>query len=125
MADGCTTTKKDFEAFKKEANAWIKKFGLLDWKVEYEHNDENDDSRAVCVTDVPSKLCVITLTVTWDRKPSTLDIKEHAFHEVCELLLAQIRHVTVNRFDMTLDAVNASFHYVIMSLLNSVYKPLT
>jgi len=125
MSDGCTTTKKDFEVFKKEADAWLKRFGMLDWRVEYLHNDENEDARGCINWMTDGRLAQIILTITWDHKPTKRDIQVSAFHEVCELLLGQLRDCAFDRFDITRERIDAATHYAVRTLENVVFKPLT
>jgi len=85
------TTKKDFAEFKKEAEYWIKYFGLSDWSIFIEHKDMND-CRADCMPDIPGKICTIGLAIPWVDKPGKNELKQCAFHEVCETMMCQLSY---------------------------------
>lgn len=125
MADGCTTNKRDFEIFKKECAAWQKKLGLLDWQVEYHHEEDDVDYRACCSADYSGRCAVISLAKEWDRKPTTWDIKKNAFHEMCELMITNLAIMARSRWGFTMEDVEAAEHILIRTLENVLFKPLT
>ena len=79
------TTKKHFELFKKECERWIKFFGLIDWRIEYELQDLPNDYARI-EADLCNKWADIWLADELPKDVTTLQIKRSAFHEVCHLL---------------------------------------
>jgi hypothetical protein len=95
------TTSKHFKIFKKEAELWISRFGLLNWRVVYEHEkmDPNERFLATCASDIPARLATIALNTDWDpEKVTVYQLKRTAFHEVMELLLSRISYLGECRF---------------------------
>lgn len=83
------TTKKDFEIFTNECEKWINKLGLSGWEISYQHEDYGDN-RAICTTNLNSKICNFYLCVSWEYKPSLSELKSCAEHEIIHLLLAPV-----------------------------------
>ncbi len=120
---GYKTTKKHFEIFKKECAKWIEFFGLKDWEIGY-HHQEDDDTLASLKYDLSGGWATIYLATEWERKePTILEVKECAFHEVCELLLARIRTLAMYRFT-TRDEIEEATHGIIRRMENSVFEKL-
>lgn len=117
-------TDKDFQCFKDEANFWINKFGLLDWRVDYVF-EKLTDGYAECRTHWNGKCAVLALDRYPTEEVSTDQIRKSAFHEVCELLLEDMRMVALNdalSFDERRSLLNCAAHGVIRRLENSVFK---
>jgi len=84
------TTKKDFDYFKQRCRYWIKRFGLTDWRMDYDH-DDTPEAKATCSWRVDSRTALITLGINWTITPTNKsELNRTAFHEVCELLLAPL-----------------------------------
>ena len=112
------TTIKDFELFKKECKKWIKFFGLKEWRVEYILGCDSSD-RAQVRFNNEGRTAYIYLTDELDL--NNYQIRESAFHEVCELLLADPYHyLVINNVDKEL--INTMTHTIIRRLENSVFK---
>lgn len=116
-------SQKDFDAFQSEAKKWIKLFGLVDWEIQFDFNDEFPDNRATCCySDPGTRSAALVLTRSWDCKPDRAEIRMCAFHEVVELLFAQMRAaVSVRGVDPNL--VDQEVHRIIRILENTVWRP--
>lgn len=112
------TTKQDFKLFQKECLKWIKKFGLLDWHVEFFHEDWSE-SRGDCKWDGVGMIASINLNPNWrNTKVSNTAIKRCAFHEVGHLLLGKIHLLANRRYSVTENLVDSEVHSVIRRLEN-------
>lgn len=115
------TTKQHFELFKKECQKWIEFFGLKDWDVWCVHENVEGNLGSI-VYDLLDKQATINLATDWGMtKPTTLEIRKTAFHEVCELLLARLGIYGKARFIKEVDFTEAT-HDIIRRLENSVFK---
>lgn len=85
------TTAEHFEHFTGEAERFISLFGLQDWQVAF-HHLPLEDCRANCRFDCQAKQASISLAAEWSQYDalSPEKISKTAFHEVCELLLADM-----------------------------------
>ncbi|MGL5474008.1 MAG: hypothetical protein ACRDBZ_05235 [Citrobacter braakii] len=122
------TTPEHFALFKSEAQRFIDLFGLLDWQTDFEHQ-LLDDARANCRFWRQGKQAVLTLSTEWS-KYDTLDderVRRSAFHEVCELMLADIYGAATD-VDMTgrlrEERLERATHAVIRRLENVVLPRL-
>jgi len=114
------TTTKDFKLFKYECKIWIEYFGLKEWDICYEHK-ETGDSKAECHFDILNLSADLVLSIDWEASIiNDLNIRQVAFHEVCELMLSKIS----SRMDEYFNAdENSKFiHEVIRRLENSVFN---
>lgn len=120
------TTGKDFELFKKECLFWINYFGLKDWHVVFHHDIlEEDNFAAQCDTTLAQRHSTIFLNkeLSDDTYPLTdEDIKQIAFHEVCELLLRKLRTLGENRYATEIEIYEAT--HEIISVLTNTLLPL-
>lgn len=83
-----TLTAQDFALYQKEAQRWIDKLGLYCWNVTYRWCDDNVQGR--CSWTLSGRKAVVELGRQWPYKPAKDEIRRTAFHEVCELMFAQI-----------------------------------
>ena len=85
------TTPEHFEIFKAEAQRFIDLFGLKDWQVEFCHI-HLEYSRANCRFSCQGKQATISLSTEWGEHDDVCaeNVRRSAFHEVCELMLADI-----------------------------------
>jgi hypothetical protein len=108
-------------------NFWVDYFGLKDWDLDQVHLDEEDGSHASCRSVWRQKVAAISLTKSCEtiledtQKNRQATIRRAAFHEVCELLLAEVRRAAEDRF-VTEDQIESAIHGVISRLTNTVYK---
>lgn len=120
------TTAAQFEIFKKEAKKWQKKLGLLDWYLDFFHEDWSKESGcaiAWCNWHLKAHsaaLCFSTKTHYTKKQLTTHMIKGIAFHEICHLLTAHIQYMAELYVDA--DVVEARVHELIQRLLNCVFE---
>jgi hypothetical protein len=120
------TTKKEFELFVTECKKWIDFFGLIDWKVKYEHCVLASSNYAdLCVEGLEQRFAVIRL----NKKCSPIDreffdVKLHAFHEVMELLLYPLSYIGQCRYVLDPCEFGVAVHSIIRTLENTIYKKL-
>jgi len=87
------TSQEDFETFKEELTYWLGFFGLKTWEVSFYWNDKHIDNRATTEPEVGPRLCKFILTKSkWSYAPDETEIRRLAFHECCELLIAEMAH---------------------------------
>lgn len=85
------TSQAQFELFCREIGYWLDYFGLRTWEISFSHSDKHLDNRATTEPEVGSRLCRFTLTKSkWTYMPDDLEIRRLAFHEVVELMLAEM-----------------------------------
>lgn len=118
-------TERDFEIFKDEAQYWIDKFGLLDWRIDFDFAKLDDDRSAQLDYMWKGKCCCICLNKWPLKRYSEEEIKQSAFHEVCELLLVELRRTALDEeipYEERAGLTDAAAHGVIRRLENSVFK---
>lgn len=81
------TTKKEFEEFKEEFIKYQEKFGLLDWKVSFEHTSLYGDRFAEIQSCLDGRVSVVRFNT---KNPCKCNPKESAKHEAIHLLLATL-----------------------------------
>ena len=113
------TTKKDFEVFKAECRKWVGYFGLLDWEICFTHETEME-CRAACYPDYQGRIAIITLNTNWTMAPEDNEFELIAFHEACELLIAPLSLVALERH-VTKDEITSATHGIIRTLENTVF----
>lgn len=117
-------SQKDFRAFQAEAQKWIDRFGLQDWEVFFRMNNDNEDCRATCQTsELADRICAITLTEEWERRPEQAEILRCAFHEVLELLLMPLRLKLRAIAEVPDGMVDGECHRIIKILENAIWVP--
>ena len=115
------TTAAEFRLFKAECQKWIKYFGLLDWRVFFDHNKIDDKTYAIAsLSNLEDRNVTIVLNIDFI---AGLDIYRTAFHEVCELLLHPLEHIGSCRYAQP-EELEAARHAIIRTLENTVYKDL-
>jgi len=119
------TTAKHFALFQKECEKWIEYFGLKDWDVAYHHyigeNNDDPDSLARVNFTTGARAATIFLMKGWGCKPTSLLVRRYAFHEVCELMLADIYVFANSRYaeEGNLDRI---IHTMVRRLENTVFR---
>lgn len=117
--------EQDFQIFKDEAKYWIDKFGLKDWRIGFEFKKHDNDAYAQCDSQLLGRWAYLILNKWQDEKPSFIQIKKSAFHEVCEVLFQELRRTALNEnipYDERVILTDAAAHGVIRRLENSVFK---
>ena len=111
------TNESHFELFKTECVYWLNRYGLIGWEIHFDH-DLAKEARATCVSYGPGRMCALTLGTEWHGlEPTPENIGKSAYHEVCELLLADLVEIATNRkFDP--EDLEAKTHAVIRTLEN-------
>jgi hypothetical protein len=71
----------------------------MGWEVNFEHKLYLYNAQSVCITNQQGRTCTIALATEWIAlKPTDLEIRKAAFHEVCELLLSRLNTFAKYRF---------------------------
>lgn len=119
------TTAEDFEIFKSEAMKWIVFFGLADWEVHFFHEFLDHGMGATTQGWFKSKNAEIKLNKEWPKEyKNEYQIRLTAFHEVCELLLMELRILAQCRY-LAEDDIDHATHTIIQRLVNTVFKTIT
>lgn len=124
--DEYKTTQREFKIFKAECQKWIAQFGLTQWEVGF-HHQENDQHLAWVTINHKSRFCAFYLNKTWrwkNQSPTDHEVKKTAFHEVCELLLHQIRYLGECRY-LSDSEMEPAVHEVIHVLENMIFETKT
>lgn len=83
-----------FVVFTAEVKFWLSCFGLYDWEVFFYFEPIDNGDRAQCAYSYVDKIARFILN-SQPTEPRTLeDIKISAKHEVCELVLGELCHLT-------------------------------
>ena len=115
-----------FKIFKKAVYDWVDNYGLKEWLITIslglsiecmEHF--NNPPEAVCEPDLDAMQANIALNDTWPNEPTRERLKEAAFHEVTELLLAPMNILASERYT-TEDQIDQARHAIIQRLYNVV-----
>lgn len=116
------TTAAHFKIFKAECEKWIKVWGLLEWKIYYDHL-ELDGDYGECCRNLIAKKATIALGKTWANINAigSQEVKAIAFHEVAELLLSGLDILAMARFT-TANEIESERHSIIQRLENVVFE---
>ena len=116
------TTKRHFNVFCAEVIKFIDIFGLMGWEVNFEHRLYLNNAQAVCITDQEGRTCTMALATDWIAlKPTDLEVRKAAFHEVCELLLSRLNTFAKYRF-VRESQIDEESHNLIRILERVVWK---
>ena len=99
------TTTKHFKLFKKHILHYAKVYGLNDWRIEIDHTKNNDNiptsiinrERAGFEADLETMLVVFRQDTEWDITPTEEELKNHAYHEIVELVLERLVYYAEKR----------------------------
>lgn len=115
------TTEEHFEIFKAECEKWLTFFGLKGWSVIFLHEKLGGEYRASCSVDIAGRIATIRLAIDYSWVPVTChDVRQSAFHEVCELLLYRLRYIGECRY-LQPEEIPEEVHNIIRILENSVF----
>lgn len=125
------TTKKHFKLFQEEAEYWIERFHLREWKITILHENSTlpslkDSALAWNGCQFEDRITRIGLSTNWGKyDPITeYELSKSAFHEVCELLLGDLVMSANMDAAPTQKAQNtADHHSVIRRLEWAVWEP--
>jgi hypothetical protein len=111
-----------FRYFQARCKYWINHFGLHDWDVIYLCED-TEGPDGLCGCDYSQKYARIVLSnsIEFDTEDYRSEVDHIAFHEICELLLAEIRLVACERYTTPL-MIDHACHGVISRLTNSIWR---
>lgn len=88
-------TENDFEKFKREVSGWITVFGLYDWSIHIKM-DAVEDVIAACFINRTGRIACIVLNKHQEEPLTHVQIEKSAFHEVLEILLADIEYLAMD-----------------------------
>ena len=115
------TTAEHFKLFKEEARYWIKYFGLLNWRIHFEHMEIKEGNWAECTYAIGARTCTLFLNVNWGPFiVEDKDVRMSAFHEVCELMLCNIEACARTRF-LHEHEIREAVHDIIRTFENTVW----
>jgi len=121
------TTTKNFEYFTKECKYWIDRFQLREWEFRFTHRNHKklSDSLAWYEYNWEGRLAEIGLSTNWDKTNTTIyHLSKAAFHEVCEILLANLESTA--RMDICPSQIHeliACKHSVIRRMEWAIWEP--
>jgi hypothetical protein len=112
-------TTKQFNLFTQECNYWLNYFSLKNWEIIYSFNEE-DGARASYQSNISGRIIIINLAKSWiNCEPNDYLIKKSAFHEVIEILFAEIS------FNLKLyygeSIVDTLIHDIIRRMENTIF----
>lgn len=119
------TTKKQFEIFKHEVRRWINVFGLdATWSVHIYHEKLKEGIIGECSWMYTGKVARISLNTELPKDISQEEacVEKTAFHEVCELLLAEMQSLINERFGVSVEDKIRASHCVIRTLEKVIYE---
>lgn len=124
VEDSKLITEKDFQLFTRSVTEFRTFFGLLDWEIfsVLEEADEDLGSfRGWMRANFEDRICIIGLSPDWEFNylKNDREICKVAFHECCELLLANLGALGSAKFCSF--EMNMAAHEVIRRLENSVF----
>ena len=117
------TTSKHFKIFKKEAELWLTRLSLRDWKVVFDHVIRSSSENALaCINcDIGGRVATITLNKNWGLEDVTVyQLRRTAFHEVGELLVARLGFLGECRYLQT-EEIPEERHNIVRRLENLFY----
>lgn len=116
--------KKDpLKYFTDRVNHWIDFFGLHNWDVNVHAEGEDDDSTlAETYSNIENKRADIYLIMDWgDTEMTQSGLDKTAFHEVLEVMLAEIRYIAGKR-DIRFGEIDSAIHSIIRILTAKIFE---
>ena len=115
-----------FKFFKERTEKWIDLFGLTDWEYRIVQAKDEDDYMAWVRYSVEIRKATICLAEEWpdDHEVTLNQLDQSALHEVCELLLADIRYLATERYSTTEAQIHQEVHRIIARIINLVQKTM-
>jgi len=128
---GLKVTEREFAYYRQRVLLWIDKFNLKQWQIDFTRIDNPEAGlRANCAFSVGGMWATfgfateLSFGVEWPKWPhNKADIDTDAYHEVMELLLAELTIIMTSRFNISEEAVDGAKHRVVATLEN-VVRPL-
>jgi len=115
--------KYPFKHFKTCIKRWVNFFGLHNWDVNV-HRDKDgyDGNLAETLCNVENKRADIYLIMDWNGTEMTkYSLNETAFHEVLEVMLAEIRYIAGRR-DIRFGEIDSAIHSIIRILTAKIFE---
>ena len=116
--------KKDpFKYYKERTRHWVDYFGLYNWDINvHQDNEEYAEDLAYTMYNVDNKRADIYLVMDWgDTEMTRYDLSKTAFHEVVEVMLAEIRHLAGRR-DIRFEEIDGAIHSIIRILTATIFE---
>ena len=126
MPKTCMTTAKDFDLFKRTANKWLRYFGMMGWRVEFQHgvDEDEDGARAMCGVNQPisDRVASIALCKDWGSNAVVArDVEQAAFHETMELLVWKLAAIALE-YGAPTERVIDETHHLIRTFENTIFQ---
>lgn len=117
--------KRLLRVFETEARFWIRVFGMTDWQWGFGIMDAGDDRRAQCAYSCEGRCVNVFLNDRWldgelDEVPDKDRVELSAFHEVCEVMLAQLED-TIQADPRNSERINTERHAIIRRMENVLF----
>ncbi|BDQ35919.1 hypothetical protein SYK_02790 [Pseudodesulfovibrio nedwellii] len=115
------TTAADFKLFKATCLEWVEKFSLGQWHHNFEHCHLDVEGRCAQVAfTIGSRHTLFSLSKVWTVKPTKLEIKKAALHEVTHVLTARLYDFATARF-VNKDEILEEFEAISRALEHAIY----
>ena len=116
------TTAEHFQLFQAEFRRWVEIFGLKQWELYFQHKLDKEN-RATIYWNIPDYIATITLSTVWydfEQPITEEEIRQCAFHETCEMLLAPLNACAQRRF-LDEHEIQGESHVLIRKLENVLF----
>jgi len=118
------TTEEDYKEFVSRCRWWLRYLGLTGWDIGYRHvadlcDDHGDPCDACCQPNIEGHIAVLSLSTRISESGQSV-LSRLAFHEVCELFLADIDGLAKDRYCAE-QAINVARHNIIRILENTLF----
>ncbi|MBE9542064.1 MAG: hypothetical protein IMF01_07070 [Proteobacteria bacterium] len=115
--------KDPLKYFTLRINYWVEFFGLHNWDVNVHADDDTDEETlAETYSNVNNKRADIYLIMDWgDTEMTQSELDKTAFHEVLEVMLAEIRYIAGKR-DIRFGEIDSAIHSIIRILTVKIFK---
>lgn len=124
------TTENHFIFFKDKTKKWLTFFGLVDYQVSYFHVDIDCEGNGVTLAmtrrecERSQHVFAIGLAKNWGSIEITEEqLERTAFHEVCEILLNEIRYMAEAEYSY--HKVDSEIHRIVRILENTAHKRIS
>lgn len=121
------SSEQKIKFFEKEVLRFINIFGLNDWEIYIEEEDDDADIKGLLICDDMSsnRIATIRYSIYWINGQDLTDeeITKTAFHEVMELLLTKLRGYSNNKEILISEReVDEEIHRIIRTMENTILK---
>ena len=112
-----------FKYYTERTKHWANHFGLHNWDINvHKDNDEYAEELAYTICHVSNKRADIYLVMDWGiTKMTRYELDKVAFHEVLEVMLAEIRHLAGRR-DIRFEEIDSAIHSIIRILTATIFE---